>query len=72
MTWYVTTEPCRVSVPCFEVCDPGGTERSCRCCTGPVFEGVSISPTSRGHLTMAMTSRGSPHGAGVSSCLVHS
>ena len=28
MTWYVTSEPCHASVPCFVVHDPSGAEWS--------------------------------------------
>jgi hypothetical protein len=40
-------------------------------CTGLAFVGVSIFLTSREHLILVMTSRGSPHGTGVSGYLVH-
>ena len=71
MPWYAIAEPCCVSVPCFRVHDPGRTERSHQRYTGPAFERVSISSTSRGHLTLVVTSRGSPSGAGVSGYLVY-
>ena len=63
--WYATTKPCRVSVLYIRVCDPGEVELSRRCCTGSTFGRVLISLTSRGHLTLAMTSHGSPRGTGV-------
>jgi hypothetical protein len=64
LTWYVTTESCCVSVSCFGARDPGGAEWSCRPCFGPVFGRVSVSPSSRGHLTLAVASHGAPRGAG--------
>jgi hypothetical protein len=51
MIGYVTAKPCHVSVPCFEIRDLGGAEWSCRCCSGPAFERVTIFLTSLGHLT---------------------
>ena len=70
MMWYMTAEPYRVSVLRIEVCDPGRTEWSRRRCTGPAFGKVLISPTSHGHLTLAVASRGSPCGAGGLGCSV--
>ena len=71
MMWYVTIEPCYVSVLRIGACDPGGAEWSRRCCTGPAFGRVSISPSTYGHLTLAITSRSSPHGTGIPIYLVH-
>jgi hypothetical protein len=63
--WYMTTEPCCVSMLCIRVRDPGGTEWSRQRCTGPAFVRVVILLTSRRHLTLAVTSLGSPRGVGV-------
>ena len=68
--WYVMAKPCHASVLRIRVHDLGRIEGSRRCCTGLAFMRVLIFPTSRGHLTLAVTSRGSPRGAGISSCLV--
>jgi hypothetical protein len=62
--WYTTTETGCVSVLRNGTRDPGGAEWSCRRCTGSAFGRISISPTSSGHLTLAMTSRGSPCSGG--------
>ena len=68
--WYVTVEPCRVSVLRIRVCDLGGTEWSRRCCTNPAFGRVSIFLTSYGYLTLAMTSHGLPRDVGVLGCSI--
>ena len=65
-----TVEPYHVSVLRIMVCDLGGAEWSHRCCTGPAFERVLISSTSRGHLTLAMTSHSLPRGVGALGFLV--
>ena len=71
MMWYMTTEPCHVSVLCIKVCDPGGIEWSHQCCTGPSFVRVSISMTLHRHLTLVVTYRGSPRSMGVLGYSVH-
>ena len=64
--WYVTAKPCHVCVLCIGVHDPGGTKWSCRRYTSPAFGKVSISLTSREHLTLVVTSHSLPHDAGIS------
>ena len=71
MMWYVTVEPYHVSVQRIRVRDQGWTEWSRQCYTGPAFGKVSISPTSRGHLTLAMASHSSPHGVVIHGYLVY-
>jgi len=61
----VTAEIYHVSVLRIKVRDPGGAEWSCRCCTGPAFQRVSISLASHRHLALVVTSHSSPHGAEV-------
>jgi hypothetical protein len=53
--WYMTAEFYHLSVLCIGVHDLGGAEWSCQRCTGPTFGRVSISLTSHGHLTLALT-----------------
>jgi hypothetical protein len=65
MAWYMTVEPCCVSVLCLGVRDPSRVEWSRRRCTSPSLGKVLISLTSRGHLTLVVTSCGLPHGARV-------
>ena len=43
-SWYMTVVPCRVSGLCTRVCDPGGAERSHRCCVIPTFGKILIFP----------------------------
>jgi hypothetical protein len=69
--WYITVELCYVSVLRIGVHEPSGAEWSHQRATGPAFGKILISPTSRGHLTLVMTSCGSPRGARISGCLVH-
>ena len=59
-----TAEPYRVSVLRIGVRDPGVAEWSRRHYTGSVFGRISISLTSRGHLTLAVASHGALRGAG--------
>jgi hypothetical protein len=64
MTWYMTIELCHVSVLHIGVRDLGGVKWSCGHYTGPAFGRVSISLTLRWHLTLVVTSHGSPRVAG--------
>jgi hypothetical protein len=66
MVWYATAEPYHASVLHIGVHDLGEVELSHRRYTSSAFRRISISPTSCGHLTLVVASRGSPHGAGVS------
>ena len=43
-SWYMTVMPCRISGLCTRVCDPGGAERSHRCCVIPTFGKILIFP----------------------------
>ena len=70
MKRYVAIKPCRVCVPCVRVRDPGGTERSCRHCTGLAFRKVLFSLTFYGHLSLVLTSHGAPRGTEALGCLV--
>ena len=71
MMRYATVVRCRVSVFRIGVHDPGRAKRSRRCCTISAFRRILISPTSRGHLTLAMASRGAARGEGVSGCSIY-
>ena len=71
MTWYMTAKPYHVSALCFEVRDTGGADWSHQHCTSPAFGRVMIFLTSFEHLTLAVTSHGSPHGMGVLGYLVY-
>jgi hypothetical protein len=68
--WYVAAEPYHVSVLHIGVCDLGKTKWSRRGCIGLAFGKVLISPTSRGHLTLGVASRGLPCDVKASGCLV--
>ena len=70
MLRYMTAIPHRFIVLCIEVHDPGGTERSCRRCTGLAFRKVLFFLTFDGHLSLVLTFRGVPCGAEASGCLV--
>jgi hypothetical protein len=63
--WYMTAELCHVSVLHIGVHDLGGVKWSCGHYTGPTFGRLSIFLTLREHLTLAMTSCGSPRITGV-------
>ena len=62
MVWYEIAKPSHVSVLRIGARDPGGAEWSHRRCNGSVIGRISISLTSREHLTLAVTSHGLPRG----------
>jgi hypothetical protein len=66
MMQYATAETCHVSMLRIRVRDPGMAEWYRQCCINSTFRRISIFPTLRGHLLLAIASCGAPRGVGVS------